>query len=81
MEYIKRFLRVLAVAFLSPLIVATFCVGMVSMPLTYGLICAYFYVKGVNEFNKEADYYTGVVIDFFMEDIWNWPTKYILKLK
>jgi hypothetical protein len=83
MEYVKRVLRVLAIALLSPLMVASFCIGIASMPLTYGLICAYFYVKDGNEFNhhKEADYYTDVVFHFFMEDIWNLPTKYILKLK
>ena len=82
MEYVKRVLRVLAIALLSPLMVASFCIGIASMPIIYGLICAYFYVKNGNEFNhKEADYYTDVVFHFFMEDIWHLPTKYILKLK
>lgn len=82
MEYVKRILRVLVIALLSPLMVATFCIGMASIPLTYGVICAYFYVKDGNEFNnKEADYYTDVVFNFFIEGIWHLPTKYILKLK
>jgi hypothetical protein len=82
MEYVKRILRVLVIALLSPLMVATFCIGIASMPLTYGIICAYFYIKDGNEFNsKEADHYTDVVFDFFMEGIWSCPTKYILKLK
>lgn len=82
MEYVKRVLIVLVIALLSPLMVATFCIGIASMPITYGLICAYFYVKDGNEFyNKEADYYTDVVFNFFMEDIWHLPTKYVLKLK
>lgn len=82
MEYVKRTLRVLAIALLSPLMVATFCIGIASMPLTYGFICAYFYIKNGNEFNnKEADYYTDVVFNFFIEEIWHLPAKYILKLK
>lgn len=82
MEYVKRVLRVLAIALLSPLMVAAFCIGIVSMPLIYGIIMAYFYVKDGNKFDEEeADYCMNVVFDFFIEGIWQWPTKYILKLK
>lgn len=82
MEYVKRVLRVLAIALLSPLIVGAFCVGIGTMPLTYGVICSYFYVKDGEDFNrKEADYYTDAVFDFFMEGIWHLPVKYILNFK
>lgn len=82
MEYVNRILRVMLLALLSPLMVALFVVGIATLPLTYGLICAYFYVKDGNDFNnKEANYYTDVVFDFFMEGVWQLPTKYILKFK
>jgi len=82
MEYVKRVLRILAIVLVSPLIVGAFCVVIGTIPLTYGIICAYFYVKDGENFNhKEADYYTDAVFDFFMEGIWNWPVKYILNFK
>jgi len=82
MEYAKRILRVLVIVLLSPLMVATFCIGITSMPLIYGLICSYFYIKDGNEFNeKEVDYYTDVAFDFFMVGVWKLPAKYILKVK
>jgi hypothetical protein len=82
MKYFTRILRALALVLLFPFIVAVFFVGLASMPLVYGTICIYFYVKDGDSFNsKEADYYTDVVFHFFMEWIWDYPRKYILKLK
>ena len=80
MKYVTRILRILAMILLFPFIVGSFCIGMVMMPLVYGTICIYFYVKDGDSFNsKEADYYTDVVFHFFMEGIWDYPRKYILK--
>lgn len=82
MERAKRILRILIVILISPITVAVFCVGIGTMPITYGVICSYFYIKDGGDFNVEdADCYTDAVFDFLMEDMWHLPAKYILKLK
>ena len=82
MKYIIRILRVLCLVLVYPIIITAFCVGIVMTPFTYLAISSYFYVKDGNNYNsKTPDYYTDVVFNFFMETIWEWPIKHVLKLK
>lgn len=82
MKYIIRILRMLCLVLAQPIFFAVSCVGIAMMPFTYLAISAYFYVKDGNNYNsKNSDYYTDVVFHFFMETIWEWPIKNILKVK
>jgi hypothetical protein len=82
MKYIIRTLRILVLVLLFPLILVVFFAGLVIMPLVYGTICIYFYIKDGNNYNsKNSDYYTEVVFHFFMDGIWVWTIKHILKLE